>query len=506
METDKIKSKILIIDDSKTVSDSVCHILKKNNILSDVAYTGKEAIDLLSKTKYNLILLDLILPDIDGENILKLIRKEHSLDDLPVIVLSSITEEEKVVELLEFGANDFITKPFSELILKLKLKIFLELQNKSEKINNYNKTLKDIIDNTPILSVIIDDDVKVLSANNSFLKYFDSNQIMIQNTLLGNVVKCIHSVSSNGSCGKMSDCLTCLFRTTVIETINTGKNIFKREGQFKIKTDGVERLLFLQISTTRIIYNNNQAILLSINDITKEKEQNIQLQKLNITKDKFISIISHDLKNPIAGFMGVTELLYQNYSKIDNSKIEELLYNLYDTSKKTYALLENLLTWTRTQSEDIVLKKEKIRLYDLSKDILRLFEVNFKSKKLNQFLEIDENILVSVDKNMLNTVLRNLIMNSIKFTNESGNITLKAEVKNDLIEISVIDTGIGIPDKIKDSLFKLDEKTTRPGTKNETGTGLGLILCKEFVEKHGGKIWVISSHGKGSVFKFTLPN
>jgi len=249
-------------------------------------------------------------------------------------------------------------------------------------------------------------------------------------------------------------------------------------------------------------------------DITKQKEaehalkeSEAKLQESNKTKDKFFSIIAHDLKSPFNALLGYSNILLRKHKEYDEEKREKMIKSINNSANNTFKLLENLLTWSRSQSDRIEYLPEKLDLKIL------LFEVMFNlqeqaNKKNIQVLDtISENELVFVDKNMMATVFRNLISNAIKFTSKNGTIVITSEkqLNSNFLEISVTDTGVGIPKDKIDLLFRIEENTSTEGTENETGTGLGLILCKEFVEKHGGNIWVESEEGKGSTFLFTIP-
>ena len=209
-------------------------------------------------------------------------------------------------------------------------------------------------------------------------------------------------------CTKNINCAPCLFKKVMVETINSQKNIYKREFEIITTSGDLQKKVFFQISTTRIIYYNSQAVLLTVNDITDEKEKNIELQNLNFTKDKFISIISHDLKNPLSGILGISELLVNNYADFDEDKTKELLENINSASKNSLIFLENLLVWGKNQSGEIKLKREKINLYNLVNEVLTLVNISIKSKKLNVKIEIKEDLNIFADKNMC-TLYRKLI-------------------------------------------------------------------------------------------------
>ncbi|KUO63484.1 hypothetical protein APF79_06850 [bacterium BRH_c32] len=236
------------------------------------------------------------------------------------------------------------------------------------------------------------------------------------------------------------------------------------------------------------------------------QDQNEQLQAHNITKDKIFSIIAHDLKNPFQSIKGALKLLLSNEEPLEEEDKNSLLNNILSTSEKTYFLLENLLLWSRQQMGKMDFNPERIKLIeavltsvDLSKHLASLKNITLINK-------VEEGIYLSADRNMLETVIRNLLGNAIKFTNENGIIEISSKSINEIIEVVVADDGVGIEEKNIDKLFQIEQSFSIHGTNSETGTGLGLMLCKEFIEKHGGKIWVESEVGKGTAIHFTIPN
>ncbi len=236
------------------------------------------------------------------------------------------------------------------------------------------------------------------------------------------------------------------------------------------------------------------------------KEQNKLLKELNSTKDKFFRIIAHDLKSAFNQLLGFSSLLFESSDKSVSDEVRELSFLLNKSAKNTFKLLENLLSWARFQSGHIKFKQEKLSLYGLVKDNLELLMESAENKHIDLINEVSEDYHIWADKNMINTVIRNLVTNAIKFTNENGKVLVKAYKKKDFTIISVIDTGIGISEQTLPKLFELEFQDSIPGTNDEKGTGLGLILCKEFIEKHGGIISVESEVGKGSTFSFSIPD
>ncbi|MEN8247601.1 MAG: HAMP domain-containing sensor histidine kinase [Bacteroidota bacterium] len=247
------------------------------------------------------------------------------------------------------------------------------------------------------------------------------------------------------------------------------------------------------------------------NEILVDQKEIIQnqieeLASLNATKDRFFSIIGHDLKSPLNSLMGLSDLLLQSNKDKDIVSNEKYIKLINDLSKRTIHLLGNLLSWSQSQAGKIEFLQNKINIRESINEVVLYCKASAQNKSINLTSSTENNTLVHADKNMLNTVLLNLITNAIKFTDREGFIIISTkDIDDDFIEISVEDTGIGVPDDIVDDIFRLDKKTTTKGTDSEPGSGLGLVLCKEFVDMHKGIIWVESKPGEGSKFKFTIP-
>jgi signal transduction histidine kinase/nitrogen regulatory protein PII-like uncharacterized protein len=280
---------------------------------------------------------------------------------------------------------------------------------------------------------------------------------------------------------------------------------------------GLVFLLFVVSIITFLVYRNyrftakTNSLLKEYNEeISRQKiaiqTQNEQLQELNATKDKFFSIIAHDLRNPFNGILGISELLVSSGDSFTHKEITSMIKMIHESSQNAFDLLENLLEWSKANTGKIDFNPETFMLDKSVNEVVSLVENLSKQKNIVLNYQIAENLNVFADRNMINTILRNLITNAIKFTHTNGEINVIAERQSNEIMVHVRDTGVGISEVEIDKLFKISEKTTSRGTKDEKGTGLGLLLCKEFVEKHGGKIWVESQLGKGSDFIFTLPD
>lgn len=235
-------------------------------------------------------------------------------------------------------------------------------------------------------------------------------------------------------------------------------------------------------------------------------EMNNELHDLNATKDKFFSIIAHDIKNPFNAILGFTELLEENFEEWTGEMKLEIIRMVHSSSKNLYQLLDNLLQWSRSQRGIIEFNPEKTALKDVLYNVIELMKGTAEAKNITLQVTLPENELnVVADRQMLDTILRNLIGNALKFTHTEGMVRVTAEPKDGYAIIKIADNGVGLRSDIKEKLFRIDANTSSPGTQNETGTGLGLILVKEFVEKHGGKIYAESVVGEGSTFYFTIP-
>lgn len=236
------------------------------------------------------------------------------------------------------------------------------------------------------------------------------------------------------------------------------------------------------------------------------QKKNDELLNLNASKDRFFSIIAHDLKSPFQGLIGYSQLLCLDYDSLPDEERLELSKGIHEISLSTYKLLSNILEWSKLQTGMMGYAPEEFQLDRELSSIVSLFKHSAQNKGISIEYSSDRPICVTADRNMLATIVRNLISNSIKFTDEGGKISLKVKEKEGFTEIEVSDTGIGMEKEKIEKLFRIDQKVSTRGTANEEGTGLGLLLCKEMAEKQNGSIWVESQPGKGTTFYFTLPN
>jgi signal transduction histidine kinase len=271
--------------------------------------------------------------------------------------------------------------------------------------------------------------------------------------------------------------------------------------------------LILTAKEAIISYNQSKTIIQQNKELKefntgleqKVEQRTQELAELNRTKDKFFSIIAHDLKNPFNTLLGFSELLLENMPMFKPEQIEEYISIIFETSRSSYSLLENLLDWSRSQTGRIKLLKEEIDLYRIANENIKLLDSPALKKEIQLNNDIYPGTIAFADNNMINTVIRNLLSNAVKYTGLGGVINIDCEKKGDLLCIHVRDNGIGMKPEVVEKLFRIDESISTKGTADETGTGLGLILCKEFIERNGGRLWVESDPDEGSIFYFTIP-
>ena len=257
----------------------------------------------------------------------------------------------------------------------------------------------------------------------------------------------------------------------------------------------------MQISKEIMENNANEQIILN----SKLYEQQEELKQLNAAKDKFFSIIAHDLKNPFQSLIGYSEILAKNINTLPDNEVQEFSKHLHLSATKLFKLLENLLHWSRIQRDAITVSKDKVDIFLLAEQNVDIANMTAKKKNIQIKNKIKPGSEAYADANMLNTIFRNLLSNAIKFTPEAGTISLSSFAKNNMIHVRFQDTGIGMEQDDIKKLFRIDKHHITPGTNNEQGTGLGLILCKELIEKNDGSISVESYPKEGTIFTISIP-
>jgi signal transduction histidine kinase len=307
------------------------------------------------------------------------------------------------------------------------------------------------------------------------------------------------------------------------DELNLELNLLNKENEIKTKEIEIKNhraqiqliaafifILLASFSTfIFVLYKKNKKLKMFLDELYQKNQiinqQNTELALANAQKDKFFSIIAHDLKSPFNSIMGFSELLVEQITEKDYDGIEKYAGIILQSSQRAVDLLMNLMAWSLSQTGRMEFNPEFVEMVELITETELLFDEIARQKSITIKKNLPRHAPAFADKEMINTVLRNLLSNAIKFTKPGGEIVISLTEKSNEITVSVKDSGVGISADRINKLFRIDESYSTPGTNNEKGTGLGVILCKEFIEKHGGKIWVESGEETGSTFSFSLP-
>ena len=617
--------KILVIDDQKSFLFKMKNLLEEliPNCKVFIAQSGVKGIEIANTEQPDTILLDVVMPEMDGYEVCEKLRANKPTRNIPIILLSAYRNDiDGKVKGLKSGADVFLPKPFDSSELSAQVTSMLRIREVEKKLNASEQRYYSIFENVNDAIIIFNPNtLEILDINNKGVEMYGYSKEEIVNgislfdlsadaqQLDDKIVKTkLNEIKNNkintfeghakNKAGKtfwveVSPKLVIIDNAekllVSVRDINQRKQAEEalKESEEKFRsyiknaTDGVfvvnEKGEYIEVNQAACKiteYTEKELLELTIPDLLQQeyvekaknhfqavikdgsakdelgyvtktgenkfwniyavklsdtrflgfakditerkkteqalKESEAQLRENNKTKDKFFSIIAHDLRTPFFSMLGFSELLNEKFDQYDTEKKKKFTGIIYEGLQKTLKLLDNLLEWSRSQSGIIDFNPEKTDLYSLVIEKLEIVNLSAEKKSIQIINQIAENIYVEADKNMLATIIRNLLSNAIKFTNKQGKITIKTflvpnEKHSQFIGISVNDTGVGIRKEIQSTLFNIGENISTSGTENEEGTGLGLILCKEFVEKHGGKIWVESEVGKGSTFYFTIP-
>lgn len=361
------------------------------------------------------------------------------------------------------------------------------------------QTLNLILDSMPQMILYLDTELRFRYINKTYENYIEISS----NEIYG---KKLQDIAGKTSIDLISSNLRHISKNEVVSF----------ESSFEI--NGIEKHNINMIIPHYGTAQELKGYFIVITDVTilrdrenKIRKQNEELLKSNATREKFFSIIAHDLKNPINALLGLSELLHNDLDQYDDKTRKEFISHFYESTLNIYKLLENLLVWSQSQTGEIKPKPFLVNIKSAIDDNLDLFSHVAQKKDIQINNEVTNDLQIYTDRDMLNTVIRNLLSNAVKFTRKNGEVSVSAKQisingLNSFLEISIKDTGVGIaPEKIED-LFDISKKQSTKGTNGESGTGLGLMLCKEFVEKCRGEIRVTSRLGIGCVFSFTVPN
>lgn len=368
MDIENNKPLILMVDDISKNLQLLGNLLDGEDYSLAFATSGAETLKMLENISPDLILLDIMMPEMDGYEVCQSIKANPKTTDIPVIFITGKAEHEDLIKGFKVGATDFVTKPFNAAELLSRVSTHIELKLSRDKLKKYND----------------------------------------------------------------------------------------------------------------------------------------ELQKLNSTKNKFFSIIAHDLRSPFSGFLGLTQLMNEDLDRLSKEELRVIADNMNKAAVKLYNFLENLLEWSRSQMNTIKIDLQKNNINKIFNDIINISKESLKNKNITLNNNLNEDINLVCDYHTISTAFRNIISNAIKFTPNNGNIIVSSLEDGDFITISIADSGVGIPESQLNTIFEIDKKIVTSGTNKEKGSGLGLLLVKEFVEKNDGKINITSELNRGTKVNITL--
>ena len=361
-------------------------------------------------------------------------------------------------------------------------KIYLELGHINSAIEYFNKSLE--VSNNEQITLVITDNYKGLSDS---YKKKNNYREALKYLELYNVTR--EKLNNEKTAQRIAE-------------LETHYEVIRKESENEIlkRANTIQKNYFLFSLVLGFLI-----LIVLFNRYWYSRKSQKQLEELNATKDKLFSIIGHDLKNPFSTLINFSEMLIEDYLELTDEEKITYLHMINEASQTGHEILDNLLQWSKTQSGKLEFKPRYIELCDIVDANIALLKTSASNKGINIFSTVNGGTQVFADKIMLKTVFRNLIGNAIKFSHRDGTIKISSILGEGFVEVVVSDNGIGMNEKTKEKLFNPTIFHSTAGTANEQGTGLGLLLCKEFVEKNGGRIWVESEEGKGSDFKFTIP-
>lgn len=545
MTTSDNGKKILIVEDELLVAEDIAFRLKSlGYLITDLIISGEYVLSSIEKEKPDLILMDIMLKgNLDGIQIHELIKKTYSI---PLVYLTSYSDEKTFSRAKLTQPFGYLLKPFDErelhtvievAIYKHSMEMQLEHQLKNEELISRISTQL-LATKTENLDSMTFHSLKMFCEyigvdksfiliidhqNNTFSSVYEwcadikySVRERVKNIPLEKIKWSLEKLKNNKvlSIDSMSDFpAEALNERRLVESfgiksytavgLNYNNTISGILGFDSIvsKKEWNEREIFSVKLFSEIIANTLDRKQIEVQLINSEKN----LRELNAAKDKFFSIIAHDLKNPFMGILGFTEILSNSFEQYDDAEKQKMISFIKRSAESAYKLLENLLEWSRIQ---IGVAKVEPVLTDISilinESITSLKDVA-RVKNIKIITTVQNETFIYADEEMIKTIIRNLLTNAIKFSHPSGYVKITAEDQKEYLKLSITDKGIGIKKELLDNLFRIDKSTTTKGTLGEKGTGLGLILCKEFIEKNNGELIVESKEKDGSTFSIIIP-
>lgn len=545
MKTSEKHKKILIVEDELLVAEDIAFRLKSLGYqITDLVISGEDALRAIRNEQPDLILMDIMLKgDLDGIETHEIINKEYKI---PLVYLTSYSDEKTFSRAKLTQPFGYIIKPFEErelhtvievALYKHSMEMRLERQLKNEELISRISTQL-LATKTEDLDAAIVDSLRLFSefagVDKSFILIIDEDNHtydsvyewcfdkkysvtgQMKNVPLNNIKWSLEKLRNN-------KVLTIKGLSDFPDEAQNERELVESFGiksytavglNYDNKISGIigfdsivskkewdERELYSVKLFSEIIANTLERKQIEVRLINSEKN----LRELNAAKDKFFSIIAHDLKNPFMGILGFTEILSNSFEQYDDAEKQKMISFIKRSAESAYKLLENLLEWSRIQIGVAKVTPVQTDISILINDSITSLKDVAHTKNIKIITTVQSETYVYADEEMIKTIIRNLLTNAIKFSHPDGYVKITAEDSKENLKLSITDKGIGVKKELLNNLFRIDKSITTKGTLGEKGTGLGLILCKEFVEKNNGKLIVDTKEKEGSTFSIILP-
>lgn len=501
MSADKVLN-ILSLEGSVPDFELICHQLTKAGFKFNIGRVNTESdfISELRNAKYDVILAGFKLPGFDAFKALE--RSNEICPDVPFICVSGFIGEETTIELIKSGAVDYVLK---DRLRRLPFAIKRALDDAKAK-EAQQKAEHALMESEQNFRTLADSGQTLIWTSGTDTHYNYFNSVWLDFRGLTFEQECENGFTTGvhpEDLHHRTDIYLEAFQNR--EKFSIEYRLMHRDGKYRwVQDNGSPR------------YSSKGEFLGYIGqclDINERKQaelvlqaKNEELQKVNAEKDKFFAILAHDLRSPFNTLLGFTQIMVEDLSEFKPEDIKKMAQAMRTSAKGLYSLLENLLVWSGSQRGTTSFVPMQFSLKDLIQENLKLVQESAHLKDIKIGINIPDELMVFADENMTGSTIRNLVSNAVKFTPKKGEVSISAKtLPGNLVEISIRDSGMGMSDEMRNKLFKLNENIGRNGTEGEPTSGLGLILCKDFIEKNGGNIWVESEEDKGSTFYFTLP-
>ena len=473
--------KVLIIDDNTMNAEMLKEVFEQIGQSSVVAYSGKKALELVEKEKFDLILLDIMMPEMNGFDVIKNLKSKPSTKDIPVIFISALDQTDDIVKGFDLGSVGYITKPFKIEELKARILSILKIKDLQDELKAEKSVMELVFQFSADGIIVLNSAFEVISCNELFLKWLD----LPAKDVINKCLCCIAGYESNFS--------------HVIKGMNNGARYM--DYSFDINTGEKKEKRFIEINCSEITSDLNEieGYVLILRDITDNKE--IEQQK-----ETFVATLTHDLKTPVRAQIRALEMLLNEKFGQINKEQKEMIEETLNSNKYMFSMLENLLVTYKYENKSIHIIKHIFDVNNLIKDCCNEIKYLANDKNISICYNFQDEVLdLYADSLEIKRVIMNLISNAISYSYENGKIIVSTyrEKEDEKIIISINDNGKGIS---KEELANLFSKYQSYAKKfRQVGTGLGLYLSKSIVEEHGGKILVESENGQGSTFIIKLP-